>query len=1338
VVDRAFIVEGVTRRAFVYEEEDFVPDDPSGGPGDVQPLLVGASPPLDIYCRWVSLSAGTNEGNSALLIAELSRPLGIPSRLPITIGPGTTALEDDYDVDPLLIEFAPGDTTARVVVDTTPAAAQGGTTTVELILDPTGEILIDPSDGPVVLETRPDLLTDTATVLITDDQTGGTPVYRLSVDGSPVTLHEGAGSFGVDIVLDQNAPEDITFSVVGSSIGGDSLAVNGTDYDFNNGEFEPTVIIGEGESRASFTVNPIDNNIPRPTDAEFTVTLELLSGDATAGSPTSFDVTIIDNDADAGAPILSFDFNEEQITEGNTREFRASIVNSVGEPATFGVATDIPITRVFSDPDGNDFTDSLNANPELQFGPDKSSVTFTVTSEIDAETDPGDTVTYTIPVDTGDTYRTPGNAPNTLTISARERVTEINLRATPGIGGTRIVGGLVNIPNQLGGTLPAYKLNGQSMQVVSLEKSGHPQFDSELFYSAYAYGVFTEDGSTPYTSNATTIELDENATGVSPTIAGDFTSYPTVRFEAAYANSGATFRCATDGDSTQITREDWTGSSSARFAQAGPELFEQISRLLRLIDTGAGPSASPTNTTSASGEACGVIDVSVTRFAGDADVFIVEGRWLNGAMRFEDDPYAESEWTDGEVNMIELTVSASQFTVVLPWTHPDEGDVDGSTFSLLNDRGEDYQFRPGDRTGFRFALVRDTAPAEATARAEMYLRYQNCFFAIGPDGSTRNPIQGPEGQYTLDYRDLTNQGSGGPLTGYELVNLIGDQSLADMEGRWTSGSPGIDNLREPRQGWWYPAGSRDGRQGGTSGLWPASGILPTSSFLQRAWFVHERMGQVQYTALRDLSTGEPGWWWDTAQDFGSGFRVPQQSHAGYFRDGLMRPYWCNPPYITDSQLSNPPNDGRSRRNAPTSRPWNNPDVEDTSRAERLDYQNKYASHVSFVRGGWNELWWGARSYNAYRDWEEVAASLTRIYPAALCEDDFDKTARQRFNLEFIWSNMGAESYQTGEIWNTSSNNGSNGRTELSGPRTIVWPMAIIAGFYGIASRETRLGLRGFGPATGKGGDATEGDQLGYMWDLVEWYTSPAGIVGRNTGPNYVPNPFSESDFGPTGDLATRFGAFPDPNSASPATPVTGVGLEFQMTYAVNAVRTMMRKVFNPIDPRQSTIDRLWRYPTNYAEGARVHTSDPRFTVPYTPALGFGQTPRGDFTIPQPADVATEAEMRAGDVYWGQEYLVSYPDVSFGFFLHGVERGWWDAWAAEALNDDSLAENFFSTWSVDDLDDAGRFNHFFRATSPISLNSVEELLTGNTSRIVLYNKYQFVYPALCRLQRRLDP
>lgn len=1255
-------------------------DPGSGGPGgntgsasqiNAVPLTGG---PSNDFVRWLTPALAIDENQTATAQVSVSRVPDVPSAITVTLDSSSTINESDVTF-PEEIVFKPGDEdTQSYEVAFGPNAAQGGSETCVLKLDRSAPV----ASGLAQLDTNDTFGAILLTITVNDAATPTLPSWELV----PVSeVQEGALGVQFEVALTGgSASEDLTVTLSDTGVGS---AVQGRDYT----SIPASVTIPAGDTSAFYTIDFPDNSTLAPGGNE---TLEL-RGEVAPSSAVSnpaaqtFSVSITDNEtAFDPTPRINFTTSTQRGPDGTSFVVTATSVNSIGQAQSFGTFAPISLTVSESAGMAGNYTVNWGANNPgtISFppGPGVETTRATFTVNISEGVPVGESVTWTI-----DPPSTPGDyirgSRNTATIEViAEEATQLFFPAFNGASSVRrLVQGLVAV-DPPSPTLPNASLStGERVQLV-----GHKRDPEGNWIAAHFYGLANGDESVPDVSSTVLEYRLAEAGDTLPSEAFVTPGAPEVSFELDAANASATYTCTTGGIGVGNTLENWVGIGiNSTWPQTSTSVYREKVHSLRPVKTGV-----TRETLNTSGDALGLIEIVEAQVAGDPDVAIFTGRFLNGAWNKTVDPFTANPYVDGEINMRSITVSCEAgYNITLGDAHPQQLDNGTSSASLLKARTEDYFFPVHASYPFAFAVY-TAGDADAQARAEDYLRMKHIAWSIGKYGSTRNAIYGDESEVTLDWGRAGLQR--GSQRGWAAVKAVGEAQGTEAIANWTSGTAPV-SAEHDRWGWFQSIGPNKADSQGSAGnteVYGSHGLIPWWGYWWRMktnMFCSAMRHRLGY---RDLSTNprEAGWWWNVAADQGGGaYKMPfvgvlsgsQQGSRGHYhfataRDFTAEDFWNHDP-LTDLLLG------------PTDRDWQTPEVADPFENQiRTSYWTEAFSHIARARNGYTDMWDGCRNWLAYRQREEMAAAVSRVLAPVLpyfipTDSNGNENAYERNNFNLAWRYEFLENNASARGLGQWSN-GSDTAAMISGsPQAHAWPTLWLSSFYATTTDENRLYLRGGVP-----GDASHPaagiDMMGMLWDFYEHLVQDSGVPMRETFVSQDPSPASDQLYGLT-DIPNRVNATPlSPNPLAGANdsdidadaefgggPVSAAGSRtFEIMFFVRAIEVLKRMVIGGAGAGQ--MGRLFRAQDNYINGARVFSGAGRdFSMPLVTLSAIGGQLFDSPSAASSIDRYSETQVRDGLLRWRITTPGSSTDA--GYSANFFKSGWGATASRRALEAD---------------------------------------------------------------------
>lgn len=1288
----------------------------AGGPFFPASDVLISTVPTSPFARWTGTGAARTEGDGIIMEVELNRPVSTPRVLPITLDVSSTI--DPLDVTfPSEIFFQFGQKTAQVEILTNETAAGGSTKTCILKLDPEG---VTSSELPIV-ETQPNYGPDTFTLTVTNAVGSVTPTWTLRAGAT--SIPEGSGVQLYEVTLDAPALDEVRIAV---SVGSGTTATLNTDYL----AFATTVVIPAGEQVGLYRITFPDNAIDAPVDPVLVVQGAYVSGTVTSTTTQTFSTTILDND-DNGASSqrrVTFIANQLPTSPGGTALVSARIVDGNGVPASFQTRTVIPITRgLSSGAVPGDFIETWGSNEafSITFEPEAETTSFSVA--VAAAAGAGEYVEYVIQSAPAGEWIV--GARDTVRVVANSGVTKMLVPAMSG-GTRRMIQGMVAV-SPPSTTLPDGALsNGETVQLVGLKRNGAGEW-----ISAYFYGFDDSTESRPDVDGGLEYRL-ATSSDAAPAEAGTFspTFAPEVSFAVTASNVGVPYECSTAVSAADLAPIWWTrgaGSNPGVFPQTGPEVVRERVYRMRPVKQGVTPAAGLT-----SGDALGVIELCEKRIAGESEVFLYEGRFLNGAWSAAVDPLDPNPYVDGEVNIQSIVVTLpSGYVIEFGDVSPVQDGNGTDTASLLKNRAEDYFIKVNASYTFWFAVVATSGGADAVSRAQGYIRCQNIAWAVGELGSTRQPISGEASELTVDWERAGFRD--GSLNGWRAIKNLGDEQGSIVRSQWASGG---GDVLGTRLGWLMGLGPQG--KGG-----PGGDLIDGSQALIPwwGWWYRLRMSMCAVAGRNnvgyvDVNTGERGWWWAIARDTSSGFKVPFLGPL-FEREGTRRHWHFNT--VDNCFQGDLHNVGNYLDYilGPTSRDWNTPSVADPNEANIRGggfggYPCEVMTHSARWRVGIDQTWEACRLWTAYATREDLVAYVSRIFSPVDCDNiQVNQFDRDRTSTSAIVSYLTANPTLLQKGVCLAQNNSQGVVQAGFDIRAYGWASYHLQGFYAIAPDALRTRMRGQETTDTRGNDL-----LGGVWSQFNAMTTPGGVLGRANNSNARPDPFlwfpGRPDPNPNYDsyfaepnFVTRSGAAPHVDQYP--TQGTALGDHFHQVFWQHSLLGWKRHVWAPGSTQRSLLDRALRYHDYYIRGsqAAISAAGRDLSMPYMLAVCFGPVPLAGPGGPEMSGL-TAQQVIDGEAAW--RYVGEGSGEDAGWGNHFNKSGWSTTAAVDGLNDDSLLYIARNVWGRLDDDDAQFIQH-------VMDNGILRGMTQQQSgyRRKIWGEWTFMIPHIAALLNRVS-
>jgi hypothetical protein len=1369
---------------FALQYADYVPGSGGGGGGgggtsvggvvnQQQPVVFGSpSPPAN--ASFTQLTDSVIEGGTRTYTVQLSEQRSQVSVVDLQIGTASTSA--GVTLSTYRIEFPIGGTglpevSFQAVTSTFSGGDPSTLTYIELVETPFQDL--EGREGLAV-----NAAADTIALTVIDDNTGvgDPPTWTFDVPGGAINVPEGVPATGgvatFHIQLNAPALQTETFDV--RFAGG--TAQPGLEKDYL--PFDQVVTILTGESQGSFDIT-FPQNQTRPPNGNPTVVVrgEALPGStATAGAVTEFTVTILDDDeGGSGSGIHRINWQQANVTlaEGGTRT--VSVYLTVGGTQQ-GYAEEVYVPLTFvGDEQEFQITYPSGVPGELFFAAGSA------VASIDIESiNPGTAGALTLGFDL-----TGGTTPTTLREGARPELaisstlasTEPTTIHVPAMAGAsrRMIQALVAV-NPPSVSLPFYRLktgpgDGELVQVV-----GHMRDAEGRWIAATVYALAPGTESIAGTSSAFVLEPAESGGSTpAPVEDGDFTDSPILTFRLAGDTlnfGGPTVfgeRVTNTGDFSQregsipTSAGTWTGvppssSEVSRWPQVGPQIVHQRSYLMRPMRVGA-----TQNINLKSPDTLGYIELCETRIAGDPNVILYEGQWVNGAWAgsqhadvesFEVNPYCDGPV---ELNLISAAIYNGTFGN-LGWkldlvdAHPAQFDFpsDSAKVQLLTGRGEPYYFPTCQAYTFRFVAVRDGAEPDALLRAHDYHRCKNIAWAVGGLGSTRNRIYGDTADLTVDWgrAALEDEPVGGNAVGWNAIKSIGEDiatgfysslgCIADWVG---GGLYPFSQSTHHREGWQHPLYPAGGGIASGQGIYGSGGHVPWWGY----WYLktmelHKITNRVRHQ-YRDVLTSATPFWWYLADEVAGEWVTPI---SGSFISGTARNrHWhFASAFDSDEMIGLSSGDPDTLRLAPTPsttpvRPWIPTTSSDPQWSRIRSYETFKETHMPRERSGHVDGWWGMRSFLAYKAYEGRAASMTRAHPPIPSYGSPESYTER--NSNFANNLAGMEAHPEFEFRGMQVDEGG---AFMTGGflRAWGWLMVMSGGFYSIADTATRENYRGEGFAANRGAK----NWFLSMTQILEFITEDTGLIGRQYGGgNPIPN--NQKAFGLI-DYCGKTGRSPyqEPAELLDCRPLPGENLTapgallFHQIFCARGVEVLRNLVIGDDSAYgPDFLRRALEYHANYIAGARAFTTTPG--PPYMPYFAFAafDSDGGYHNLhgmPLPIK-STLADLQSGKLYWYHNKISAGAMGPIGFTQHNSKCGWSALAAFRALGDDSHLDIPKSVYGRSMVSDAAFVEYLMRGDSGSEGIQNEMTATNGSKRVSPLGERSFLLPILAEYLNR---
>lgn len=1256
---------------------------PGGGTPQPKPVIIGdatydpiGTQPALAYARFTGPSTSLIEGGSTVVRAIVNIPSSSTYAMPVAVNVGLTTMNAaNYTLSATEFVWAPGSLEATITVTLGPDAAEGTTRVLTLDLDPTSAPAnpehIVPATVPLVGMVRKQITALNAAA--------GTPSWTLPA--ATLTVPEGE-IVDLEVSLDAPAPAPIQIRVQTSG----GTAVENVDFELLDEVLEfPT-----GATTAPFQVRLTENTAAPAVDPTLRIIGNVLSGTANAGAHTQTLLTIVDNDAGGpggtGSPFVSFiaPLSVGLLEGGESRTFTAQLASGAGTPLAFRADTEVPVMLAGAVTEF-ELTWPGTAN-RLFFPAGSSRATFVARARQDAPA--GSSMTVTIQGPPAQQWQV--GAANTVTLTATAEVVDPNRVFAASIDttdGTRALRQFMMAVDPPSSTLPQYEIAGEKCQVV-----GHRRDAAGLWTGCYVYALTDGAESIPYVAGEQTVTLP--TTGTLPPESASFVASPAVRIELQLNNGlGLDFDSDTADPGTVIT---WTHPTTGKWPQVGADIVRETLYVWRPRRQGTSGSAFEP-----SGDRAGWMELVETRIAGEDEIVLYRGRFANAAWKALEDPTAENPYTDGVMQVRYLLAEMGPaWRIEVFDAHPFQkrfGTADEKFYLLdsFTSGNHLHEFRPGASYHFWFVARRVDASAAAIARAEDYWEQRHIGWIVGALGATRKGLLSETGDLALDYDRagfVNPLSTSGPFpgggSGYTGIKRLGDQQMygrptdgfVGFRQEWVNGSAKPDGTGA-RVGWLFPVGAAGGGAAGGGQIYGSHALVPHFA----NWYRHRVMlagiAGRHHNAIRDISSGEPAWWWRTAIDEGGEWRTPHISGTADRTNGFCHWHFS---LATDPTGRWPIGSGTpdDLQLAPIGRAWNTPSgvAPDPTASARANWETFRCTHISRARQAFLEGWLSMRDPMAYRCWEEEGSRATRVYnplpPSNFLDGRFNFALGDSSLWNFRTSRLANNGDVAGGFW--WSNRDGGARTSQTA-RAYAWPFLVTSGLYAFASDELRASLRGEGVAASRGGRH-------WFRDIMDWHNravTPAGLpfAAFNSG---ATESWDEAQMGVT-NLDDLLGAHPKPgNQGSPAT--WGLAhLGFQLVFFQRAIFAMLQNVLPSYPGGQGLVEHM-RWFDHYVEGCKSRNLPKEQRWPFSvlgaivPSTGLGDP----FTFRQGLPLSssgpfyprlTVAEVRSGANAWpirrtnptSTQAPASY---DIGWSEHFWKPGWLSDTSVRYFGDDS--------------------------------------------------------------------
>lgn len=292
----------------------------------------------------------------------------------INLSNGTATAPGDYTSTPIVVNFADGDTTAKVItVPIVNDTLVESTETVNLTLtNPTGNATIGTQN--------------TATLNILDNDSSiqfGSPTFTVNEDGTPVL------AVSVTRTGDTSTAASATVNLSnGTATGGSQPFASGVDYD----NAAQVVNFAVGETSKIVTI-PINDDSLVEGNETVNLTLNNPTGNATIGTQNTATLTIVDNDT---AGTIQFSNPQYVVKEDGTPVLAVTLTRTGGSSGAVSTTVNLANGTAFAPGD-------YSNNPITVNWADGDATSKTVTIPIvdDSLVEPSETVNLSLSNPTG-------------------------------------------------------------------------------------------------------------------------------------------------------------------------------------------------------------------------------------------------------------------------------------------------------------------------------------------------------------------------------------------------------------------------------------------------------------------------------------------------------------------------------------------------------------------------------------------------------------------------------------------------------------------------------------------------------------------------------------------------------------------------------------------------------------------------------------------------------------------------------------------------------------------------------------------------------------------------
>nr|WP_244329378.1 Calx-beta domain-containing protein [Tolypothrix sp. PCC 7910] len=338
--------------------------------------------PLPGTLAFSSANYSINEDGTPIATVTITRTGGASGSVSVTLTPsnGSAIAPNDYDNNPIIINFADGETSKTVTIPITNDTLAEGNETINLSLtNPTGGAILGSQKNAilVIIDNDVQLAFANSTFRVNED---GTPINQVTV------VRTGLTSTAVSVNIELS----------------DGTATAPSDYTNN----PITVNFAAGETSKTVAIPIINDSVFEVTE---TINLALINptSGATLGTQKTATLNIVDNDAVPG--VIQFSNASYAINENGTPVTAVTLTRTGGSDGAVSVTVNLSNGTATA---GSDY----NSSPiTVNFADGETSKTVNIPIINDSQFEPDETINLTLSNPTGGAAIAPSklNIPNT-------------------------------------------------------------------------------------------------------------------------------------------------------------------------------------------------------------------------------------------------------------------------------------------------------------------------------------------------------------------------------------------------------------------------------------------------------------------------------------------------------------------------------------------------------------------------------------------------------------------------------------------------------------------------------------------------------------------------------------------------------------------------------------------------------------------------------------------------------------------------------------------------------------------------------------------------------------